>query len=176
MGFVPVPGRSLATDHANEIEHLMQQYGNDILRVCFLYLRDVALAEDATQETFLKAYKSMDGFRRDSSEKSWLMRIAINTCKDMRRGTWFRIIDRHTPLEKLPEPTCTFEPQDVTLTTEVMRLPAKYKDVTILRYYQNMQLGEIAKALGIPEGTVSTRLKRARARLRSKLERWYLDE
>ena len=58
---------------------------------------------------------------------------------------------------------------------EVMRLPARNREVVLLRYYQDMKLGEISKALGVPEGTVTSRLNRARARLRARLEGWYFE-
>jgi RNA polymerase sigma factor (sigma-70 family) len=67
---------------ANEkLEELMNKYGDSIFRMCFLYLRDYHLAEDATQETFIKAMKSYDSFEHNSSEKTWLIRIAINVCQ-----------------------------------------------------------------------------------------------
>ena len=59
---------------------LMRRYEKEVLKVCTVYLRDLTLAEDATQETFFKAFKAMDRFQGGSSEKTWLMRIAINTC------------------------------------------------------------------------------------------------
>ena len=66
------------------VRQWMQDYGNILQRICFLYLSDASLAEDAVQETFFKAWKSIDQFegRNGSSEKTWLTRIAINICKD----------------------------------------------------------------------------------------------
>ncbi len=88
-----------------ELTRLMKNYETDVVRLCFLYLRDLSLAEDAAQETFLKVYRSIGMFRRESSEKTWLMRIAINTCKDIRRGAWFRHVDRSVSLDHLPSPS-----------------------------------------------------------------------
>ena len=68
-----------ASPHEGALIRLMRQYEKEVLKVCTLYLRDLTLAEDATQETFFKAYKAMDRFQGGSSEKTWLMRIAINT-------------------------------------------------------------------------------------------------
>lgn len=61
------------------LEYLVQTYQGMLLRLCYICLRDMELARDATQETFLKAYRKMDSFRGNSSEKTWLSRIAINT-------------------------------------------------------------------------------------------------
>ena len=68
------------------IEELIDLYGDAILRLCILYLGDRQLAEDAFQETFLKAWEKWDGFRGESSVKTWLTRIAVNTCRDMLRS------------------------------------------------------------------------------------------
>lgn len=71
--------------HEQTLNRLVERYQTDLLRMCYLNLRDAELARDAVQETFLKAYRSMEHFRGDCQEKTWLMRIAINTCRDMRR-------------------------------------------------------------------------------------------
>ena len=73
-----------------QIRRLMESYGTAMLRMCYLSLQDVMLAEDAVQDSFLKAYQKWDTFRGECSEKTWLMRIAINTCRDYRRRAWFR--------------------------------------------------------------------------------------
>ena len=72
------------------LERLMHEYGDGLLRTCYLYLKDYQLAEDAVQETFIKAMKSYELFEHKSSEKTWLMRIAINCCKNVMRTKWFR--------------------------------------------------------------------------------------
>ena len=73
------------------IERLIMEYGDAILRMCYLYLKDYHLAEDAAQETFIKAMKHYESFHQKSSEKTWLTRIAINCCKNMMRMNWFRL-------------------------------------------------------------------------------------
>lgn len=79
------------------LERLMNTYGDELLRMCFLYLKDYQLAEDAVQDTFLKAMKSYQFFQHQSSEKTWLTRIAINCCKNVIRTRWFRM--RHVNME-----------------------------------------------------------------------------
>lgn len=150
--------------------HLMRLYEKDVLKVCFVYLQDMALAEDAAQETFLKAYRSLEKFRGNSSEKTWLMRIAINTCKDIRRGAWFRHTERGVSLEQLPEPSVPAKAESIHITLEVMRLPKKEREVVLLRYYQNMTQAEVADALGISAAAVAKRLKRAHEHLHFALE------
>ena len=81
---------SAGASREQELVRLVDAYQFSLRRMCCAILRDRALAEDAVQETFLKAYKTLDTFRKESSEKTWLMRIAINTCRDFRRSAWFR--------------------------------------------------------------------------------------
>ena len=73
-----------------QLNRLVLLYEKDMLKLCFVYLRDMELARDALQESFLKAYRYLDSYHGDASEKTWLTRIVINTCKDFRRSAWFR--------------------------------------------------------------------------------------
>lgn len=147
---------------------LMTQYEREILRTCYVLLQDRQLAEDAVQETFLKAYLHLENFRGESDEKTWLMRIAINVCNDQRRSRWFRFTDRRVTPEMLPDDHCTFH--DSALADAVLRLPHKQKQAVLLYYYHGMTLEETAAALGIRPASVSLRLKRARAQLKNLLE------
>lgn len=72
------------------ISRLINQYGNSILRMCYMYLKDYQLAEDVTQETFLQVYEKYETFENRSSEKTWITRIAINRCKNCMRTHWFK--------------------------------------------------------------------------------------
>ena len=140
---------------------LVEQYQTDLLRLCYIQLHDTALAEDAVQETFIKAYRSFPSFRGDCSEKTWLMRIAVNTCRDMIHSAWFRHLDRRITPEQLPESCERADEEAVDLTIEVI----------LLYYYENMTTDEIAQALGVAKSTVSVRLEQGRQNLRKMLER-----
>ncbi len=167
----------MQTDQAREtISRLMDEHGHALLRMCFLHLRDVQLAEDAVQETFLKAWRKLDTFREDSSERTWLMRIAINVCRDMLRTGWLRRIDRKVDITLLPECAQADEYPDSTVLTEVMGLPRKLREVILLRCYQGMSLKETADALGIGLSTVKQRQQTANRTLRKRLKEWYFDE
>ena len=89
-----VKGPDNAPDRRQRFERIVEEYQEQVVRMCFLYLCDKTLAEDAMQETFLKAYRAMDSFRGDSSEKTWIMRIAMRTCYDMNHSGWFRVFNR----------------------------------------------------------------------------------
>ncbi len=151
-------------------ELLVAQNQEKLLRTCYLYLRDRQLAEDAVQETFLKAYRSLPAFRGDSSEKTWLMRIAVNTCRDLYRSEWFRHMDRRVIPEELPESGVPFTSREESLIVEVMRLPRRLREATLLYYYHGMDEREIAEALGVSRSAVSDRLSRARRKLKELLE------
>ena len=150
---------------------LVEQYQTSLRRICYVILRDTDQAQDAVQETFLKAYQSWDRFRNECDAKTWLMRIAINTCRDYHRSAWFRHMDRRITPEELPPAVVPIEEPHVEMTLAIMRLPLHLKEVTILHYYQDMTTREIADTLHIAQSTVSARLKRARAKLRTLLER-----
>ena len=157
------------------LENLMKQYGTDLLRLCTMHLRDPELARDAVQETFLKVYRAMDQYRGEASEKTYLTSIAMNVCRDMLKSAWFR---HRSPvaLDQLPEEASDFQMPDDTVLSEVMRLPLKYREVVLLRFYQDLKLGEIAEALGISVGKVRSRLSSASGILREKLKEWVTDE
>ena len=157
-------------------ERLVEQYQEDVLRTCFLYLRDKTLAEDATQETFLKVYRSLDAFRGESSEKTWILKIAMHACYDINHSGWFRFINRHVTPETLPEPCAASAEEDLALAAAVMELPRKLREVILLRYYQQLNVSEIARALHLSHSSVSGRLRRGRERLKKALEGRELDE
>ena len=160
-------------NHNELLISLVDQYQSSLLRLCFIYLHDKALAEDAVQETFLKAHKSLSSFRGDSSAKTWLTRIAMNTCRDMRRAGWFRLMDRHvTPEELPPVPVHPLDDSDAdALARVIVKLPVKQKEVILLYYYHDMTMREIADTLGINVSSVSGRLKHAHTKLRYLLEK-----
>ena len=159
-----------------KLETLMTRYGDSVLRLCFMTLRDRELARDAAQETFLKAYRALSTLRSEETEKAWLSRIAVNVCRDMQRKTWWRLFDRRITPEDLPEAFTEDEPPDSTPLLAVMNLPAKLRQVVLLHYYQGLTLTEIARALDEKPTTVRSRLMRAKQKLYDKLERWYYDD
>ena len=163
------------SDSRSMLDRLMEQYGSSLLRMSALYLRDADLAQDAVQETFLKAYRHLNDYRGDSSEKTWLAAICANTCRDILRTAWFR---RHSRIniESLPERPAEFAFPDDTVLSEVMRLPVKYREVVLLRYYEGLKLKEVACALRLSEGKIRSRLNRANDILRNRLKEWYYDE
>lgn len=152
------------------IEELMDSFGGDILRLCLLYLGDRQLAEDAFQETFVKAWRQMDSFRGESSIKTWLSRIAVNTCRDTLRSGWFRLMKKSEPVESLFDLAAPQKEETANVRDAVLVLPGKYREVIVLYYDQGMNTREIADALHLPINSVSTRLRRARLLLKEMLK------
>lgn len=158
---------------AQTIEALMAEHGDGILRLCYLYLKDVQLAEDAFQETFLRAYQALPQFKGTSSVKTWLYAIAANVCRSEYR--------KKKPLAfsdcTLPE--AGYEPamgEDDTVVRAVLALDEKYREVILLFYYSDMSVKDIACALHVSSSTVTVRLSRAREKLKKDLKEWYFDE
>lgn len=149
----------------------MQDHGDAILRCCFVWLKDRALAEDAAQDCFLKAWKAMDGFeqRREGSEKAWLMRIAANTCRDYQRSAWYKRVDRSVPVEELPQSLVAVEDEDRSLFLSILDMPLKQRQVILMYHYQGLSLREVAQALDINLSSAHRRLKKAEALLKEQL-------
>lgn len=156
-------GKNLAIKINEELfKKLVTQYGNSILRMCYMYLKDYQLAEDVTQETFLQVWNKYETFENKSSEKTWITRIAINRCKNCMRASWFKRIS----IEELPE---IFENDSSemilnkgTISLKIMKLSQKYREVILLYYYQELSVKEISAVLNQKETTILQRLKRAR--------------
>ena len=155
---------------------LVNFHQTSLLRMCYLNLHDAGLAEDAVQETFVKAYRALPGFRGECSMKTWLMRIAINTCRDLQRGSWLKHISRTVSLDQLAEPSESFSEEALAVNIEIARLPVKLRETVLLYYYQNMKIEEIADILGIAVSSASERLKRAKEKLRYALKEVYFNE
>ena len=159
-----------------ELTHMMADYKTQLMRIAYMYLGDESLAEDAVQDTFIKAYTHMDRFRGESSKKTWLTRIIINTCKDVRKSVYFRARAQTTTLDALPERGQADTYADDTVLQAVMDLSEKDKQVILLRFYQEMTVQEIARVLHIPVPAATSRLNRAKKHLKEALKGWYFDE
>lgn len=159
-----------------KLRELVSAYQAELLRFCYVRMQDRMLAEDAVQETFMKAYRRLPMYRDDGHEKAWLYRIALNVCRDMLRSGWFRRINRHITPELLPEESSPPDDEEIALSMAIHSLPEKSREVVLLYYYQNFTVTEIAHILSIRQSSVSERLQRARAQLKEMLKGDMLDE
>ena len=160
-----------------EITRMVNEHQLALLRLCFTYLHDRELARDAVQETFLKAFRNLDSFRGESSEKTWLIKIAMNCCRDYRRSAWYRYIDKRVSIDQLPILSSAPPSDDhITLTMAIMKLKPKYMETVLLYFYEGYPIKEIAKMLNLTEAAVSSRIHKAKQKLRTELEGGEDDE
>jgi RNA polymerase sigma-70 factor (ECF subfamily) len=175
----PLIARAAAGD-ASAFQRLVEQHRSMVYRMAYQFAGNHYDAEDIAQEVFIKVYRSLDRFRRDSQLSSWLYRIVMNACIDHRRrqasvGTRLgggnvedQLLDT---AEDAPGPEARAYAGELgqVLESEIGRLPAGQRVVFVMRHYQGLKLSEIAGALGLAEGTVKRQLHAAVHRLRQSL-------
>lgn len=149
-----------------EVNRAVEQYADMIRRICMLHLKNYDDTQDIFQNVFLKYALSSVVFESEEHEKAWLIRVATNACRDLLRD-FFR--KNTVPLEFLTEYGKEEETENREVLEAVLSLPAKYKDVVYLHYYEGYTAGEISKILGKNVNTVYTYLNRARKILAEKL-------
>ncbi len=152
-------------------DELYQNYATDVLRVAYYYLGNRELAEDVTQDVFVKLITNCPSLEA-GREKAWLLKVALNRCRDLWRSSWIRkVVLGHPGFECFPAPDMIGRLADQqTISEAVSRLNPEFKEVVLLFYYQGFSVSEIADMLGIAEGTVSSRLSRAREKLQKELK------
>jgi RNA polymerase sigma-70 factor (ECF subfamily) len=161
-------------------DQIAAEYGNNIMRLAYFYLKDRSLAEDITQDVLLKAYRNRETLPEGEQLGYWLMRVTANACKDQLRS-WSRhrvqFMDEQfwgglsASPEEGPEEHVAEQEEEKALLKAIMNLPIKYREVITLRYYQEMSGAEMSKVLGLNEVTIRTRLMRARDMLKRQLEK-----
>ena len=151
------------TNDETRFERWLTDYRDDVLRACYVLLGDRTLAEDAMQDAFVKVWRAMARYeeRDNCSAKTWIMRIAVNTCRDYRRTRWFRRSRSDVSIDALPPSAEPVAQDSRELFLDVMRLPDKLRQAVLLYYYEDMTMDEAALALGVSKATLSRRLKRA---------------
>ena len=146
-----------------QAERLADTYADAILRLSYTYLKNTADAQDICQTVFVKLLAEPRQFESAEHERAYVLRMASNACKDLLKSPWRkRTCGLDTVLE-VPAP----EAADGGVLAAVNELPANYRTVIYLFYYEGYQAAEIGKILGVPTGTVHTRLARGRAKLKN---------
>ena len=155
----------------------MIEYGNELVRLAFSYVKDVETAKDLVQNTFIKCYKNIDSFRFDAQIKTWLYRITINECKDYLKSWNYKMVQvksfiNETARSILPstEKKVIDKYNNDEIKDTIYSLPKVYREVVYLYYYDSLSTEEIANVLDISVNTVKTRLRRAKQRLESMLK------
>jgi len=150
-----------------ELSRALQRYANTVRRVCFMHLNNRSDMEDIFQDVFLKYALHEAAFESDDHERAWLIRVAINACKDAVKSFWRR---RVGSLEDADTSCLSISDESRDVLDAVLRLtPPKYRDVIYLHYYEGYKASEIALILGQKENTIYTWLARAREQLKISL-------
>ena len=170
--------RSVLRGNVNDFEKLVTAYEKNVYNIALRMVGDPDDAADMTQETFIKAYRALSSFRGDSKFSSWLYRIASNVCLDFLRSR-----SRHpqVSLSTVDEDDrATFELPDMRQNPEeqlmkklgmeavrrgLEQLPEQQRQMLVLRELGGLSYAELAQTLGLEEGTVKSRIFRARKRL-----------
>lgn len=160
-----------AVMNETKMEQLIHDYGNNLLRLCTLYLKDRYLAEDALQEVYIRVWKKYSLFEGQSQEKTWMTRIAINVCKNYMRSPWHIKTEIQEISELIGKEVNEYQQIDnkIDLMKGILKLKEKYRVMILLYYYQELSVKEIAFVLKRKESTVLTHLKRAREQLKKYL-------
>lgn len=153
----------LRTDNSQYMTAL-EEHGDTVYRICLVYLKNKADAEDVFQTVFLKLCEAKPSFHDAGHCRAWLITVARNECKNTLRSFWRR---RVTCVEEIILPV--EDGTDRQVVRAVLALPVKYRDVVYLFYYEGYKIGELAAMLGLKEPTVKTRLRRGRQLLKTTL-------
>ncbi len=150
-----------------------RRYQNMVYRTALHALGSPQDADDAVQEVFLRLFRYQEPFDGEEHLRRWLLRVTVNYCRDVLKSPWRR---RRVSWEEVPETPVFDRPEQAALYREVMALPEKYRTVLNLFYYEELSVREIGELLGLGASTVTTRLARARTRLRERLGEDWQDE
>ena len=155
------------------VSALAERWGNSLYRAAFAICRNPQDAEDVVQETLLAYFRSDKQFESDEHIRAWLIRVAVNKARNATVCFWRR---NRRSLEDYMD-ALTFEDDgDRELLDAVLRLPERYRIVIHLFYYEDYSIREIAALLDIGEGSVKSRLSRARKMLKAQLSEEWDDE
>lgn len=154
---------------ADELERVMQTYGNMLFRIALITLGNASDAEDAVQDTLIKYMQKAPKFREREHEKAWLIKVVSNTCKDALR---FRSRHQTEDIEEIQE--FSKEASDTGILEALMNLPEKFRVVLTLYYVEEYSIETIAKVIGRTTSAVKMRLQKGRKLLEEIYRKEYM--
>ena len=149
-----------------EVNRAVEQYSDMILRLCMVSLKHPQDAEDILQTVFLKYALSDKDFESEEHEKAWLIRVAVNACKDLLKSLFRRSV---VPLEEACGCVADMDEEQLFLLQALRELPKEYREVIYLHFYEGYTASEIAGILRKNPNTVYTHLRRAKEALKDRL-------
>lgn len=148
-------------------ERIVAAYSDMLIRIGYTWFHNPYDAQDICQTVLMKRMERTEEFETNEQEKAWLLRVAINACKSLKRSAWFR---RTVGLEDGMLSTVELPEEDESdVFAQVQRLPLKYRQVIFLHYYEGYSVNEMAAILGQSPNLVSVHLARAKAKLKNAL-------
>lgn len=159
---------------------VMDQYGDYLLRMAYLLVKDYQRAEEAVQDTFITAFHKIDQLKKESLLKSWLTTITINHCRQQMRSWSYRhIVPNLETVERIIEDETVKSPEEGVLEVEwnqhlssaIHLLDYKYREVITLYYFNELKITEISALINVKENTIKSRLNRGKKLLKGILEK-----
>ena len=147
-----------------KMTEIYDKYSNAVYRMAFAYCKNKADAEDIMQEVFIRRFSADIIFENEAKEKSWLLKVTVNKCRDLFRSLRYKYSLTSIPLDEAVIIYETKEESDVY--NAVMSLPKKYRTVIHLFYYEEYSIKEISDITGDRETAIQTQLYRARKKLK----------
>ena len=160
---------------AGAFEGIVRRWQGPLVNMAWRYCRDRSRAEEMAQEAFVRAWRNLSQWRRESSFSTWLFALAANVFRNELK----KIPVLNVPIEDIAEPAgpasqeheLQKKRQHEVLRRAVLALPMPYREPVLLFYFHEMDVGAAARTMGLPEGTVKARLSRAREMLRQRFPR-----
>lgn len=146
---------------AASIEEILEKHADMVFRLCTVYMRNRADAEDSFQNVFLKLYKADPEFNGEEHIKAWLLKVTANECKNRLKSFWHRNI---IAVDEIVLPVKDRNNREII--ESLLTLPMKYRNVLYLHYFEGYSVREMSQILGLKESTVKTHLKRGRESLK----------
>ena len=150
-------------------EEAVETYTLYLTKISYLYVHNQQIAEDVVQDVFIKIYRTHKDELPFENPKAYLIKMTMNRCRDYFRSWHYRKVQLTTNWSTREKPHSFSSDREGSLVNAIHKLDQKYREVIILHYYDEQSTKEIASILEIPEGTVKTRLQKARKLLKDYL-------
>lgn len=157
--------KTAAVHCAGDVEQVVTQYGDMLFQICLVMLQNKGDAEDAVQDTLMRYLQKAPDFESAEHEKAWLITVATNCCRDMKRF-WVR----HPQINLEEIHACSCLPEQHSLLDALLEIPEKFRIVLVLYYVHGYQTAEIAAIIGKSASAVKMRLAKGRKLLKKQIQ------